>query len=260
MDGNTTVTQGRTTNRVVNYLLISLSLIFMFVLGYYINDSVFSIRDYLDSKKEDVVTVDEQKAEDKEVLVDENETSTEKEVVSPTYPSYIMKVGKTNFIIPDGWKISKLIAYKQELTNEEKKEMLKSDGNFSFIEGYYPIYSGATIELTNGVSVVTINNRDGMIAGPFGIEPDSLGKDWTVVQEPKAKGFGFARKLVNGIYEYKRIELCTDAMICDKYLLLEGPFGNELSFKGDKKDLTVADNIFKSYLLSPELLDLGSRR
>lgn len=238
MDGNTTTNLSRVPNGIVKYLLISISLILMFVLGYYINDSVFSIRDYL--KKESSSKVTETINEDEE-----------DEVVNRILSSKLILNNK-EIELPEGWFVNSFSTFNKPLSDSDKNTLLKE----GLDEGRYPIYRGMSFSLSNGNSVISIEYKTDYIAGPFGLYPDKLENDWNIVIEPtKDSTYGYARKIIDGIYSYKNIQLCDDESICGKYMYIDGPGLLTYTFKGNSEDLKISDQLYKTYMLDPETME-----
>lgn len=175
---------------------------------------------------------------------------------TPANPAYTLKVGKSNLSVPQGWYVSRIGAYSQDFTKEEKANLLKTEGQQ---DGYYPIFTGAVLTLQKGSSVISFEKSSSFIAGGFGFVPEELGKDWTVVVTPTASKKGYARKLVSGTYQYQKITICDTPEMCGKYAIEMGLSPLRMTFAGSSQDLAVADSLFSKYVVD-STLDFGAKK
>jgi hypothetical protein len=162
----------------------------------------------------------------------------------------IVVLGNKEVTLPLGWRITKFAYYSQPL-QQDLKEMLFSKEE-DFVSGYYPIFQGSTIEISNQSSKITIALQSELIPGGFGFGPSELGEEWEVIQEPENDEVGFARKKLGNTYEYTNIYKCAYEEMCGKYEQEVGIGSFKFIFEGDEGEISKVEEFYREYILNKE--------
>lgn len=212
----------------------------------------------LDSKEptniSENITSEEAATEVIEVVTEEED---EDEIVIEEvirYPSHKLDLTNSGFIqIPDGWRVTKFASNSSQLTEIQMNDYLNPMNH-----GYWPMYEGVELVLTNGESVIEFGRRTQLIAGGVGFVVNQLDSTYEIVLEPSIDDtasnpdrskFGIARRLVLGRYEYLHIVKDSGAMdgVAEGYIDGNvGPTNYYFTFTGSNSDIDVVELFFKN--------------
>ena len=177
------------------------------------------------------------------------------------YPKHDLSlVSGGHIVIPDSWYVKSAYIKNRILTDDEQDDYLNPANH-----GYWPIYEGFSLVISNNKATITFGEESDLIPGGVGFTLQPIDSSWKIVREPVVKAsdlsgvtdrsdFGYAYKSDAGVDIYTII--AEDDTFGGDYVDINiGPRRFEYKFKGDSRYRDVANEIFyKSCVLNSSKL------